>query len=168
MSEETIPQMRERIKELEKQANDAQSKLAEASAENRRLSAREAFRAEGYSPEHGELFAKSTDGDVSSEAINAFATQYGLQPAASGEETKESESSEGDNSGASDNAAALAAMSGGSSSSGSGGQQSTGGQKMTRQEYNEKVKSDPVAAREALMTGRVEMRDDNPWVANVR
>lgn len=162
MSDENIPQMRERIDQLEKALKGLEKSNEELTSTNLTLQAREVARGQGYSPSVGDLFAKAVGGEPTAEALAQFADTHGLKPAEAASASTDA-SSDGDGSGDSGASTALASMSGGSSTSGSGGQQTTGSKTMTRQDYNDLHKSDPVAARQALMEGRVELRSDNPF-----
>lgn len=162
MSEETIPQMRERIEALEKQTKTAEQRATEAESKVRVFEAREVARDQGFSPKTGELFAKVNEGEITPEALNTFATENGLQPVKETTTESEGTSEEADDSGETDTTGNLGAMSGGSSASGSGGQQAAGSKTMTKAEFHSLSQSDPVAARQAALEGRVELRADNP------
>jgi len=158
MAEETIPQMRERIETLEKQLKSATSDQEGLRSENRLLKARDVFREQGYDPVHGELFANSTDGDITAEAVDEFAGKYGLVTT-----TPDDDGSANNEASVEDDAGDMASMSRAGSGAGSGGAAGPTGNTMTRQEYMELAKSNPAAAKEAVAAGRVQLRADNPW-----
>lgn len=160
MSDETIPQMRETIESLQKQLKAEQKALAETQARARKAEARELARSVELDPAHGELFAASNpDADLTEDAFRAFADQFKLAPAAApstSDEGEEDESSVADE--------GLAGFTGGGSRPGAGGQPSARTEKMTRDEWNDLNRRDPQAARVALHEGRVQLREDNPWL----
>lgn len=155
MADETVPQMRDRI---EKQNTE----IRELRQSNRQLMARETFRDAGLKPEYGDLFAAQADDktEINTDTAKAFAEQYGLSPAVVEEAAQEVEQQE--ETGASDDAV-LAGMSSGGTTAGEGGAATTG-PSMTRQDWIELQKSDPAAAQQALMQGRVQLREDNFYV----
>lgn len=160
MAEETIPQMRERIETLEKQVKTLESVKTDLGKENRTLKARELARDQGYDPTHGELFAASSDGDITADGLSEFAGRYGLTPTQSG--SADSAPAEAEKS-VEDDAGSLESMSRAGSSAGSPAAAGPGADMMTRQEYNDLAKSNPAAAKEAVAAGRVTLRADNPW-----
>ena len=161
MAEETIPQMRERIDALEKQVKSQNETNTKLQGENRTLKARDAFREQGYDPVHGELFASSSESDITPEAVNEFAGRYGLNPtspAASDEGPAEAEQ------GAEDVADGMESFSRAGSGPGTGGAAGPQSDTLTREEYMSLAQSNPAAAKEAVAAGRVQLRADNPWV----
>lgn len=162
MSEETVPQMRERIEALEKQAKQADEARQAAESKARLFEARDAFRTKGLKPEYAELFISQHSGEVTDEAVDGFVDRYKFQPEnptppADGE-TKTEKSVPG--------STALSALSGAGSRPGDGGQQTPSEQAMTRQEWNELNKKDRVAARAVLARGGVQIRKDNIYAQN--
>lgn len=157
-NEETIPQMRERIDQQNEQ-------LKQLGAENRRLIARETFREAGLKPDHGDLFAaQDAKSEITVDTVKAFASQFGLieeTPATDAEvETTPAAAEQGDPADE-----VLSQMSSGGSGAGEGGAASTK-QRMTRDEWTELSKTDPSAARQALLQGQVQLRKDNFYVQN--
>lgn len=165
MSEETIPQMRERIESLEKNAKASEKALAAAEAKARLFEARDAFREAGYKPDYAELFVKGYEGDITKEAAVEFAGKYGF--AASGGTEAEGKTAEGatteGTSQETQSKGNLAALSRAGSRAGEGGAAPVGNEPMTRDAYNELYKTDPAAARKAVQEGRVQIRKDNPY-----
>jgi len=153
-NEDTIPQMRERIDQQNEQ-------LRKLEADNRKLIARETFREAGLKPEHGDLFAaQDAKSDITVDTVKAFATQFGLVE----EEAPVEDTPAPAETGASADEA-LTQMSSGGSGAGEGGAASTK-QRMTRDEWTELSKTDPAAARQALLEGQVQLRKDNFYVQN--
>lgn len=160
MAEETIPQMRERIEALEKQVKSLSGDKDTLNAENRTLKAREFARDQGYDPVHGELFATSTDSEITAEGLNDFATKFGLNPTTT-EVTKETTSTEES---VEESAPGMESMSRAGSGPGTTPAAGVGSDILTRQEYMALAQSNPAAAKEAVAAGRVQLRADNPWV----
>lgn len=165
MSDEgtTIPQMRERISELEKTVKASEDKAAAAESKARLFEARDAFREAGYNPKHAELYVKtSTEGDITQENVATFADEYGLAPAGEGTagtgETNEG-AGEGEENGASE--AGMSGMGRAGSGSGEGGAASAGNEPMTHDDWMKLNKENPAAAREAARKGRVELSEGN-------
>lgn len=167
---ENIPQMRERITELEKQVKAQTSQVDTLSVENRTLKAKDIFRDLGYRPEVAETFVKAVDGEPTPDAVDAFAQQLGLTPQAKGESGAEgaqgTTSAEGGGTSESSETSALSSMARGGSSSGAGGQPTAEQQIMPRQEWIALSKTDPGKARQVLAEGRVGIRSDNPYAAS--
>ncbi len=164
MTEETIPQMRETIDRLQKDLRAQAAKQEELVATNRSLTAREVARQANFDPKVGELYAKTSDGDLTAEGLTAFATELGLPQLvaeaaeAAAESPAEVEESAPETVGGAD----LATMSRGGSSQSPGAGSATE-EAMTRAEWTELSRTDPVAAREALAKGRVQISRDNPY-----
>lgn len=158
MSEETIPQMRERIEALEKQTKEATQAREAAEARARLFEARDAFREKGLNPKHADLFVSNHTGDITADAVGAFATEYGLAPVT--QPTTETATGEGQDP-SSD--AALAALSRAGSGAGEGGAAAAGDGPMPREEWEALNARDPNAARALLRQGKVQIRGDNPW-----
>jgi hypothetical protein len=161
---ETIPQMRERIEAQNKELASLRKSNSELGVEVRKMQARDAFRSAGFKAVHGDLYAAQyPEGEMSADSIAAFAKEYGLaaEEAQAAAEPQEEEAETGAKTGA-----ALSGMSRSGSRPGDGGQPAAGADKtMTRQEWVELSKSDPVAARKAVREGRVQIRKDNPFAA---
>ena len=158
VAEETIPQMRERIEEQNKE-------LSQLRRENRTLTAKELFREKGYSPTHAELFTASVEGDITPEAVDEFVTKFDLTPAEpKTEEAPEEGTQTEEEAPAPDPGEGLAEFSGGGSRSGSGGAATPGSKTVTKEQWRELQKTDPAAARMLLEQGRVELNPDNFYV----
>ena len=164
MSEETIPQMRERIEALSKQVKDAEKASREAQDKARLYEARDVFREAGYNPKHADLFVKSHDGDITAEAVGGFAGEYGLAPAtaSTSEESSPEQSETGKDE---DPGKDLSPFNRAGSGAGEGGAATANDNLMTRDEWEDLNRRDPNAARAALQRGRVQIRKDNPWVS---
>ena len=154
MSDETIPQMRERIEELTKELSKKDGEIEKLGGELRVRDAREAFRLAGYNPKHGDLFARENpEGDIDAEAVAQFADTWDLAPAdTSNPEGGEEESADD----VDDGSGALADMNRSGSRSGAGGGGSSEQKTYTRSEWLELNQTDPAAAAAALNQGRVE------------
>lgn len=159
MAEETVPQMRERIEEQNRE-------LSKLRKENRTLSAKELFREKGYSPSHAELFTSSYEGDLTVEAVEDFVTKFDLAPAVPDEpkSAPEEEPQKEEEAPAPDPGEGLSQFSGGGSRGGSGGAATPGSKTLTKDQWKELQKSDPAAAKLALLQGRVELNPNNPFV----
>lgn len=156
--EETIPQMRERIEQLNAELKQAKDGQAQAESKARLFEAKDVFRSQGYNPVHAELYVGANpEGDITPESVDQFAGQYNLAPAEGAPEGGERSSNDSD-----DNAdAGLAGMGRAGSGSGEGGAAAAGTEPMTHREWMDLNKRDPDAAREALRKGRVESREGN-------
>lgn len=166
MSEETIPQMRDQIDNLTKQLKDAQSTNSKLTKENRVLAARDIFREQGYSPKAGELFAaQNPEGDITVEAVDTFAQEFGFGVLGSGTEGQEGNAEEGGTeSETAPGSTELSLMGRGGSGVGEGGASGSSSEPMTRQEWQELHARDPQAARAAVASGRVQISKDNFYV----
>lgn len=167
MSEEqTIPQMRETIDRLSKDKTGLERTVQELRSEVRTYQAKEVAVEAGYMPAHGKLYAAvNTEGDVTVEALAAFAMEQGLPPAASsnqGSSEEEESSTETKESGDTN----LAGMAGGGSRAGDGGDGGVQSETLTRQAWQELFRADPAAARQAVASGRVEIDKGNPHLRN--
>lgn len=168
MSEETIPQMRETIDRLEKQVKETTKANTALANENRVLSARDVFGEAGYAKSQGELFAaQNPEGEITPEAINEFVEKYGVAKVAP---VTENEGGEGDSSdeGESDptgttGSPALGALSRSGSGAGEGGAGGSDSKTLTREEWQELNRTDPVAAKAAVHQGRVQISRDNVY-----
>ncbi len=164
MSEETIPQMRETIESLTSDLKAARESESAALGQVKDLTGQVIALEQGYTKAQGGLYAKVAEGDLSAEGFDAFATEQGLPARApsSAEGEGESSSEEGDLGTETPGSSNLADMGRGGSRPG----ESAGGagvERMTRQEWQELHANDPVAAREAVRQGRVEIASDNPF-----
>lgn len=157
MSEETVPQMRERIEALEKQVKEEADAKSAAESKARLYEARDAFRGKGLKAEYAELFISNHSGDVTEEAVNGFVEKFGFKPETAPTPPAEEGSTVKNVTGST----ALSNMSGAGSRPGDGGQQTPGEEAMTRQDWNELNKKDRVAARAVLARGGVQIRKDN-------
>jgi hypothetical protein len=158
--------MRERIETLTKERDTARKSEQDAQSQLRTLQAKDAFRVAGYKPESAELFVASHQGDITPDAVTAFAGKYGLpaietvpaaesQPAEGAPESgKTQDPSTGSN---------LASMGRAGSGAGAGGQQAASEQPMPRDEWEKLAKDDPAAARAKVRAGQVQIRTDNPY-----
>lgn len=167
MSEETIPQMRDQIDSLTKANKEAQSTISTLAKENRTLSARDLFRDKGLDPKTATLFVGQHEGDITPEAVDAFATEFGFGPVSS--EGAADDSQEDATDGAtSDPAPApgstdLGKLARGGSGAGDGGAGGSNVETLTRAEYQELATRDPAAAKEAVRLGRVQISKDNVY-----
>jgi hypothetical protein len=165
MSEETIPQMRERIERLEKAEKEITSQRDSLRKENAQLKARDAFREEGYPASYGDLYAgQNGDAELTSESLDAFVTAFGLTKATAQSTGEESTSKGESESEAESGNADLALLARGGSRAGEGGVGSSTQAPMTRAEYMELAQTDPNAAKVAVSQGRVQLSRDNPYV----
>lgn len=165
MSEEGIPQMRERINELEKQLKAAQDEAAKANSRARLFEAKDVFREQGYNPIHAELFVQGQpEGDITPESVDAFAQKYGLAPTGEGEGSQSS-GTEGEDSEREDSAppsdTGLSSFGRAGSGSGDGGSAPATTEKLTHEEWKELHQKDPARARKAVADGRVEFKEGN-------
>ena len=165
MSEETVPQMRERIDQLEKQNRELGKLVPGLQTENRVLKARDVFGAEGFAPEGGELYAaQNPEGEITSESVAEFATKYNfgkagapVEPVADAETEAEEKSAPK----AAPGAAELGALSRGGSRAGEGGAGASSTEPMTRAEWQSLYARDPAAAKAVVASGRVQISKDN-------
>lgn len=166
MSEETIPQMRERIKALEKSEKDLASQKEVLSKEVTRLKARDTSREQGFPASYGDLFAgQAGDGEVTVEAFTTFIEAYNLPNNGSPSTDESGPTDEGDQeSDQQDSSEDLALLSRGGSRAGEGGTGSSASETLTRAEYMDLARNDPNAAKAAVRQGRVQVSRDNPYV----
>jgi len=166
MSEETIPQMRERIARLEKSEKDLESQKEVLSKEVTKLQARDTFREAGYPASYGDLFAGQSDGaEVTGELVEAFIETYQLSPDGSTTTEESGTTDEGNQeSEQSDDSKDLALLARGGSRAGEGGTGSSASETLTRDEYMDLARNDPQAAKVAVSQGRVQVSRDNPYV----
>ncbi len=166
MSEETIPQMRETIDRITGERNTALKQVTKLEADLHVRDAREAFRTGGYDPRHGDLFAShNPDTEISAENVATFADEWNLGAV----DSQKSSTEEGDQTvQVDDGSEALAGMTGGGTTSGDGGSDGATNEKMTRSDWQKLMMSDPAAAKEAAVSGRVKISGDNPWLGSDR
>jgi hypothetical protein len=159
MSEENIPQMRETIERLSKDNAGLESNVVDLTGQLRVRDARDAFRTEGFVPRNGDLFAAmNPEGDITAEAVVAFAEEQGL-PLAGVESVPEDA---GDSKEDGDESESLSGMSGGGSRAGDGGASGAASESLTRQEWQQLYADDPDAARRAIASGSVQISDNGP------
>jgi len=159
--EQTVQQMRDTIERLSKDEKATSAENKQLRTDLRVRDAREAFSGEGYNPKHGDLYAASNpEGEFTVEAIDAFAKEMGLAPL----EIASKDEGEG-TSKETDGTENLAAASGGGSRSGDGGAGGSTSEQMTRKDWQQLYLTDPVAAKEAVASGRVQISGDNPHLS---
>lgn len=163
--ESTIPQMRERIDELNNAVKAKEDEINSLRGEVRKFSARDAFREAGYAPQHGDLYAAQAGEklDLDPGKITEFADQFNLTPVAASTPDPEPDLVDEGAGGDADPDAGLANFASGGSGAGEGGQPSAS-QKMSKDDWRALQKTDPVAAGQALRQGRVDLREDNFWL----
>lgn len=145
---ESIPNLREALKASQDKAKELETQLTESNAALKQFQAKETFRSNGYSETHADLFVKANPNvDVTPEAIQEFVTAYDLKPQAQQQVNTEGMK---DLSGVAQKP---------SDSINQMGTAETA--QMTKAEYKKLLASDPTAAHEALVQGRVTLRDDN-------
>lgn len=164
MSEETIPQMRERIETLTKENKQLAKNLDDVTKDLRVRNAKDAFSAAGLNPKHAELFAEKYEGDPTAEAVAEFAEAWDLQPAAP-VVTDTPDEEGGSEPEPAPGSADLAQLSRSGSRSGDGGIDGAGDQAMTRDQWKDLYQRDPAAAQAAIRQGRVQVSRDNPALA---
>ena len=164
MSEETVPQMRDQIKALEKDLRAERDTNAGLKTQLRVRDARDVFRDQGFNPKHGDLYAAvNPDGEITAESVVAFADEQSLNPiSATSENAEEVDSADATAEAEKD----LSVMAGGGSSGGDGGAGGANVQSLTRPEWVELSRSDPAAARAAAASGRVQLNKGNPYAPN--
>jgi len=164
MSEETIPQMREQIDALTKQLKEANNSGSKLAKENRVLKARDIFREQKLDPKKADLFVGQHEGDVTEEAVVAFAQEYGFEvvaPEGAGEGSEGEPSGEESGSEAAPGSEELGKLARGGSRAGDGGAGGAAVETLTRQEWQALMKRDPAAGKEAVRRGRVQISKDN-------
>ena len=166
MSEEmTVPDLREAFDRLTKDKKGLLQEVEDLTKRVRVGEAKDAFREAGYTPANGALFAAiNPDGEITADAVTAFATEQGLTPLVTGSEAKEQE---GDTtSDDKDGSKALAALAGSGSRAGDGGAGGATADTLTRQEWQQLYADDPAAGKAAITSGRVEISRDNVYAKN--
>lgn len=164
MSEDTnIPQMRETIERLSKENAGLKKDNSDLQGQLRVRDARDTMRQAGYNPKHGDLYAAmNPEGEITAEAVSTFAEEQGL-PTFTADSAASDDAGDSTNDGGADTTQ-LAAMSGSGSRGGDGGAGGADVQTMTRAEWKQLYADDPVAARQAVASGRVEISRGNPIV----
>jgi hypothetical protein len=157
VSEETPNELREQVDALTKDIGKMRKANEDLAKENRSLRARQAFSEATLSPELADLFvAANPEGDITVDSAKEFATKYGISaPVAEGEEEEKTPKPQ-------PNVEGLDAVSRAGSGAGEGGQLPAETNTMSVSEYVQLLKTNKVAASEALAQGRIRMRDDNP------
>jgi hypothetical protein len=149
-NEQSIPNLREALDKANADRNELQEQFNQVSGELKNLKAKEAFKASGFQDSHAELFLKANpDAEINNESISEFVNTYNLSPAKQ-ESVPSPQTNEGlanlGNVGNNANPAVVGTAE---------------NAKMTKAEYKKLQATDPTAAHQALVTGRVQMRDDN-------
>ncbi len=166
-TEETIPQMRDQIDSLTKANKEAQGANTKLAKENRNLSARDLFRDKGLDPKTATLFVGQHEGDITPEAVDAFAKEFGFAPVSTegaGSEGEEGSVEEGESGPeAAPGSTELGKLARGGSRSGDGGAGGSTVETLTRAEYQALAATDPAAAKEAVRLGKVQISKDNVY-----
>lgn len=163
--QESVPQMRERIEAQNTELSGLRKENQELTQNVRTLTAKEMFRNKGLTPTHAELFTSANpEGDITEESVDEFVTKFDLQPTPVSETSESEEAPAEETEAAPDPGEGLDAFSGGGSRSGSGGAATPGSKTMTKAEWRDLQASDPAAAKEALLQGRVELNPNNFYV----
>ena len=150
-NEESISNVRDALDKATADKTTLQEQLTEVSGELKGMKAKEAFRAGGFQDSHADLFIKTNpDAEITTESINEFVNKYSLNPTEAPQQASESLSDMG-------NVAQTSPQSGVVGTAEAG--------KMTKADYKKLQVSDPTAAHQALLEGKVQMREDN-YVAN--
>jgi hypothetical protein len=166
MSEETIPQMREQIKTLEKTNKGLVKENGDLSKEVRRFGARDAFREQGLPATYGDLYAtQNPEGEISAESVIEFTESFNL-PAVGDSDDGDGSDSGGENAQpVGDGNEDLASLSRSGSRAGDGNPGGAETEPLTREEWLELYSTDPDAAKAAVASGRVELSKGNPYAA---
>lgn len=166
MTEETIPQMRETIDRLTKDLKSTGLARDKAEAKVRGLTGENFAREVDFAPKAGAMYAANTEGDLTVEGFEAFASDLGLAATveAKSKEAEEESASEEEKATEATGSADLAKMARGGSSNEEGGAGSATEELMTRAEWTSLSRTDPIAAREALAKGKVLLSKDNPYM----
>ena len=140
------------------------AKLTEA---HRGLLARTVFEKAGLNEKHADLFLKvNGEADITAEAVATFVQEYGLNPPAPTGEGEKAPTGqpEGKPVEANPSTENLAGMSGAGSPATGSTPPSSPGQKMTQEQFQAQLQSDPGAAIQAYREGRVEHAEGNVFV----
>jgi len=145
---ESIPNLREALKASQDKTKELESQFAEVNSQLKQFQARDTFRSNGFSETHADLFVKANpEAEITNETIQEFVNAYDLKP-----QVQKEVNNTGMNSLSSvaqkpnDNLSQI-------------GTAET--QQLTKAEYKKLQNSDPTAAHEALIQGRVQLREDN-------
>tara|TARA_B100000029_G_scaffold151898_1_gene146989 strand:- start:191 stop:694 length:504 start_codon:yes stop_codon:yes gene_type:complete len=145
---ESIPNLRDALKASQEKTQELESQLTESTAALKQFQAKETFRSNGYSEAHAELFVKANpEAEINPESIQEFVNAYDLQP-----QVQEQVSNDGMK-----NLSSVAQKP--TDNVNQIGTAET--QQLTKAEYKKLQASDPTAAHEALIQGRVTLRADN-------
>lgn len=141
---------------LLKDVQDLNQKIRIGEAQN-------AFREAGFVPANGSLYAAiNPEGEITAEAVTAFATEQGLVPAVG--KPDESDDSGDSASKADDGTTVLAPLAGSGSRAGEGGAGGAATDSLTISEWQDLYALDPAAAKVAVASGKVEISKDNVFV----
>ena len=165
MSEETIPQMRERIDQLTKENKDLAKALPDLQKENRVLKARDIFGEKGFPKTSGELFAAQyPDGEITDDQVTAFVDRYGIGQTDAPDPVDDPPKDEGGSDpDPATGSADLANLSRGGSRAGDGGAGGSDTETLTRAEWQELYARDPAQAKAVARQGRVQITKDNTF-----
>jgi len=145
---ESIPNLRDALKASQEKTKELETQLTESSAALKQFQAKETFRSNGYSEAHAELYVKANpEAEINPESIQEFVNAYDLKP-----QVQEQVNNEGMK-----NLSSVAQKP--TDNVNQIGTAET--QQLTKQEYKKLQVSDPTAAHEALIQGRVTLREDN-------
>lgn len=154
----TPEELRDAFDAVSKENKKLQSQQAELLKENRALKAQLATRDAGVKPEVADLYiAANPDADISVDSIKEFVEKYGIaggEPVPVGEESAEQPSAP--------STEGLDQFARAGSRTSPGGSAPDGKKVLTRDEFLMLQKDNPMAARQALAEGRVQLRNDNP------
>ena len=146
-NEESIANVREALDKATAEKGALQEQYDTVSGELKGMKAKEAFRAGGFEDSHAELFVQTNpEVEITPEAISEFVTKYNLTPQSVPQQTLEP-------------LADIANVAQPATQPGVIGTAEAG--KMTKDEYKKLQVSDPTAAHQALIEGKVQMREDN-------
>ena len=145
---ESIPNLRDALKASQEKTKELETQLTESTASLKQFQAKETFRSNGYSEAHAELFVKANpEAEINPESIQEFVNAYDLKP-----QVQEQVSNDGMK-----NLSSVAQKP--TDNVNQIGTAET--QQLTKAEYKKLQASDPTAAHEALIQGRVTLREDN-------
>jgi len=146
---ESIPNLRDALKASQEKTKELETQLTESTASLKQFQAKETFRSNGYSEAHAELFVKANpEAEINPESIQEFVNAYDLKPQVQ-EQVNNNDGMKNLSSVAqkpTDNVNQI-------------GTAET--QQLTKADYKKLQATDPTAAHEALIQGRVTLREDN-------
>ena len=145
---ESIPNLREALKASQEKTKELETQLTESTAALKQFQAKETFRSNGYSEAHAELFVKANpEAEINPESIQEFVNAYDLKP-----QVQEQVNNEG-----------MKNLSGVAQKPTDNVNQigTAETQQLTKADYKKLQATDPTAAHEALIQGRVTLREDN-------